>query len=278
MNRIILYFALIVFSPASLADLEVISLRHRSVEDVLPIVRPLLDESGVASGMNNQLILRTSPRNLAEIKKLLESIDSAPRRLLISVMQDVDSETVRRLTGISGSVGVGNGARISAGSGGRVPEGGLEVEVEQGGGRVRGHIVSTRSLEDDRKTQQIQVLEGSRAMISAGVSLPLRQPAPWGTSGTQYRTVSSGFYVLPRLNGDRVTLEISTQNDALARDRWAPSGVQQVATTVSGQLGEWLVVGNIARQTTEEGSTISSRSSADMQERRNVLLKVEELR
>jgi hypothetical protein len=152
------------------------------------------------------------------------------------------------------------------------------VEVEQGGGRVRGHIVSTRSLEDDKKTQQIQVLEGSRAVISAGVSLPLRQAAPWGTSGTQYRTVSSGFYVLPRLNGDRVTLEIGTQNDALARDRGAPIGVQQAATTVSGQLGEWLVVGDIARQTTEEGSTLSTRSSADRQERRNVLLKVEELR
>ena len=107
MSRAILYFALIVFSSAALAELEVISLQHRSVEDVLPIVRPLLDEGGVASGMNNQLILRTTPRNLDEIKKLLESIDIAPRRLLISVMQDVDSDTVRRLTGVSGSVGIG---------------------------------------------------------------------------------------------------------------------------------------------------------------------------
>jgi len=28
---------------------------------LLPIVRPLLDKDGVASGMNYQLILRTSP-------------------------------------------------------------------------------------------------------------------------------------------------------------------------------------------------------------------------
>ena len=149
--------------------------------------------------------------------------------------------------------------------------------MEQGADRVRGHVVSTRALQDDKKTQQVQVLEGSRAMISAGVSVPLQQPAPWGTSGTQYRTVSSGFYVLPRLNGERVTLEISTQNDALARDRSAPTQVQRVVTTVSGRLGEWLVVGDIARQATEDESTISTRSSADMQERRNVLLKVEEL-
>ncbi len=272
MRRAILYLVLIIFSPAAFAELEVIKLQHRSAQDVLPIVRPLLDEGGVASGMNNQLILRTSPRNLAEIKKLLESIDSAPRRLLISVMQDVDSETVRHLVGVSGNVGVGNG-RASAG-GGRSSESGLEVEVGQGADQMQGNIVSTRALENDHKTQQIQVLEGGRAMISSGVSVPLRQPF----GGREYRNVSSGFYVLPRLNGERVTLEISTQNDVLTHDRNAPVGVQQATTTVSGRLGEWMVVGDVARQSTQEGSTISSRSSANSQEQRNVLLKVEELR
>lgn len=273
MRRVILYFVLSVFSTPALAELEVISLQHRSAQDVLPIVRPLLDEGGVASGMNNQLILRTSPRNLAEIKKLLESIDTAPRRLLISVMQDVDSETVQRFVGVSGSVGVGNGARLSAG-GGRVPGGGLEIEVEQGVDRVRGNIVSTRALEKDHKIQQIQVLEGGRAMISSGVSVPLGHPL----GGKEYRNVSGGFYVLPRLNGERVTLEIGTQNDVLARDGNTFIGVQQAATTVSGRLGEWLMVGDIARQTTGNDSTISTRSSSNSQEQRNVLLKVEELR
>ncbi len=282
MKKIVLCGVLIFLSPAARAELEVIPLRHHNVEDVLPIIRPLLDQDGVASGMNNQLILRTSPHNLAEIRKLLESIDTAPRRLRITVLQNVDSDTVRRLTEVSGSVGLGRDARIS------VPgsAGGLTVEAGQGADRVRGRIVSTRSLEDDKKTQQIQVLEGGRALVSVGQSVPVSQrqvvQSPWNTQvieSTQYQNVTSGFYVRPRLSRDRVTLEISAQNDALAPNSGNPptTRLQQVTTTISGRLGEWLVLGDISQQTAGDGSTLSSRSVSDVHERRDVLLKVEEV-
>ncbi|MDE2310409.1 MAG: hypothetical protein KGL01_06215 [Betaproteobacteria bacterium] len=284
MKKFVLCCLLIFISPAVWAELEVIPLRHRNVEDVLPIIRPLLDHDGVASGMNNQLILRTSPQNLAEIRKLLESIDTAPRRLRITVLQNVDSDTVRRLTEVSGSVGLGRDARVSVPGG--AGAGGLTVEAGQGADRVRGRIVSTRSLEDDKKTQQIQVLEGGRALVSVGQSVPVLQrqvvQSPWNTQvteSTQYQNVTSGFYVRPRLSGDRVTLEISAQNDELAPNSGNPptARVQQVTTTVSGRLGEWLVLGDILRQTAGEGSTLSSRSASDVRERRDVLLKVEEI-
>lgn len=284
MKKFILYFMLIFLSSPAWAELEVIMLQHRSAEDVLPIVLPLLDKGGVASGMNNQLILRTSSRNLAEIKRLLADIDIAPRRLRITVMQNVDSETVKRLTAISGSVGLGRDARL------RVPEGAdnsaLTVEAGQGADRMRARVISTRSLEDDKKTQQVQVVEGGRALIRVGQSVPVSQRevvhSPWNTQvidSTQYRDVNSGFYVRPRISGDRVTLEISAQNDALARDSANPSitRVQQLNTTVSGRLGEWMELGDSSQQTRNDGSSISTRSVSDVNERRNVLLKVEEL-
>ena len=284
MKKIVLCCMLIFLSPAVWAELEVINLQHRSAEDVLPIIRPLLDQDGVASGMNYQLILRTSPHNLVEIRKLLESIDTAPRRLRITVLQNVDSATVRRLTEVSGSVGLGRDARISVP--GSAAAGGMTVEAGQGADRVRGRIVSTRSLEDDKKTQQIQVLEGGRALVSVGQSVPVLQrqvvQSPWNTQvieSTQYQNVTSGFYVRPRLSGDRVTLEISAQNDALAPNSGNPptTRVQQVTTTISGRLGEWLVLGDTSQQTAGEGSTLSSRNVSDVHERRDVLLKVEEI-
>lgn len=284
MKKIILCCVLIFLSPAVWAELEVIPLRHRNVEDVLPIIRPLLDQDGVASGMNNQLILRTSPHNLAEIRKLLESIDTAPRRLRITVLQNVDSDTVRSLTEVSGSVGLGRDARISVPGG--ADAGGLTVEAGQGADRMRARVLSTRSLEDDKKTQQIQVLEGGRALVSVGQSVPVAQrqvvQSPWNTQvieSIQYQNVTSGFYVRPRLSGDRVTLEISAQNDALAPNSGNPptTRVQQVTTTVSGRLGEWLVLGDISQQTAGEGSTLSTHRVTDVHERRNVLLKVEEI-
>ncbi len=265
-------------------ELEVIALKHRSADEVLPVIRPMLDKDAVASGMNNQLILRTSPHNLAQIKKLLESIDVAPRRLRITVMQNVDSETVARLTELSGSVGLSREARVTVQGGSDT--GGLTVETGQGRDRLRAHVISTRSLEDDRKTQQLQVLEGNRALVRSGQSVPVPQRQviqnPWGTQvidSTEYRDVNSGFYVLPRVNGDQVTLEISAQNDSLAPDQNYPTTrIQQTSSTVSGRLGEWLLVGETGQQGNLGDKTISTRSVSRVQQQRNVLIRVEELK
>jgi len=303
MKKIILYFALIFLAAPAWAELEAIPLQHRNAEDVLPIIRPLLDKDGVASGMNNQLILRTSARNLAEIKRLLPDIDTVPRRLKITVMQNVDKETLKRLTAISGSVSLGRDAQFA------VPEddgdGDFAAEAKQAEDGMRARIVSTRSLEDDKKTQQIQVVEGGRAMIQVGQAIPVPQqaqggrqwgmgspaspfpqrqiePSPWdaqATASPQYRQANSGFYVRPLLSGDRVTLEISAQNDARtsASDESASTQTQSLITTVNGRLGEWIEVGDISRQAGSDGSTLSTRSVSDASERRNVLLKVEEM-
>lgn len=283
MRKTVLFGVLMLLSPAVWAELEIIALRHRSAEDVLPIIRPLLDKDGVASGMNYQLILRTSPRNLAEIRKLLESVDIAPRRLKITVMQNVDSETARRLTEVSGSVGVGRDARASV----RGSREGAGLAVQAGGGAdtVRVRVLNTASSEEGRNIQHILVLEGGRALVNTGQSLPVTQRqvvrSPWGArveESTQYRNVGSGFAVLPRVSGDRVTLEISAQNDASAAGDASQPAIrtQQVATTVSGRLGEWLDLGEMSRQATGDDATLSALSSSSAQERRSVLLKVEE--
>jgi len=285
MKNIFAGLALLLFSAPVFAELEVIALKHRSAEEVLPIIRPLLDKEDVASGMNYQLILRTSPHNLAQIRKLLESIDVAPRSLKITVMQNVDSETVARLTEVSGNVGLSREARVSVPGNGN--SSGLNVELGQGRDRLKAHVISTRSLEDDRKTQQLQVLEGSRALVHSGqsVAVPQRQVIQnqWGTrviDSAQYQEVGSGFYVLPRVNGDRVTLEISAQNDSFAPGSGdqPTMRIQQTSSTVSGRLGEWLEVGGIGQQKDNDGSTISTRDTSRMREQRSVLIKVEEIK
>ncbi|MFZ3018622.1 MAG: secretin N-terminal domain-containing protein [Gallionella sp.] len=272
--------ALLLLLPLSAlaVELEVILLKHRSAEELLPIVRPLLDKDGVVSGMNYQLILRTSPRNLSEIKKLLQSIDVAPRRLRITVMQDVDRDTVERLTSVSGSVG--SNPRITLPDNGS----GASVEIGQGRDRLKANVVSTRTLEVGRNTQQLQVLEGNRALVRTGQSMPIPQrqviQQPWGTQvidSTEYREVERGFYVLPRINGDRVTLEISAQNDAPVRGDPQAVSTQQASSTLSGKLGEWLELGGTGQRETVDDDTISSRSASRKNEKRSVLIRVEEV-
>lgn len=285
MKKFIIGLLLGMMTGQAWAALEVITLQHRNAEEILPIVRPLLDKDGVASGMNNQLILRTSPRNIAEIRKLLHSIDTPPRRLRITVLQDVDSETMKRLTEVSGSVGSGNVRATVPGSGDNA---GLTVQAGNATAQVRGRIYSTRSLANDKKQQQVMVLEGNRALIHTGRSVPVQQhqvvQSPWQTQvidSTEYRDVTSGFYVLPHVNGDQVTLEITAQNDALTpgATSGAPQAtqMQHVTTTVTGHLGGWLVLGDISQQGGDSSSTVSSHTTSRQQERRNVLLKVEEV-
>lgn len=284
--RTILFSLLWLFSALpALAEVEVIQLHYRSAEEVLPIIQPMLESGGTATAMNSQLILRSSAANIEEIKRILLSLDKAPRRLNISIIQNADGETIRRLTELSGSVSAGR-ARISVPD--STDQSGLSVSAGQGSSdQLRARISSMRVLEGDSKTQQIQVLEGSQALVSIGqsVSVPQRQvvQSPWHThviESTQYRDVNSGFYVRPRLNGDRVTLEISTQNDAVESGTYggAPAvRVQKVMTTVSGRLGEWMVLGGSLQQGGEITTTIGSHTTGSKQERRNVLLKVDEL-
>ena len=87
--------------------LEVIQLKHRSTNEIIPLIDPFLDKQGALNGMRGKLIIRTTPENLREIKQLLNEIDSAPRRLIITVKQDVDSTTARSLLRLSGSISKG---------------------------------------------------------------------------------------------------------------------------------------------------------------------------
>lgn len=282
MTRLFCVLLLVLVSCSASAEMQVITLKHRTAAEILPVVRPLLDRGGVASGMDSQLILRTSKHNIAEIRKLLDKIDVAPRRLRIIVLQNVDSETVKRLTEMSGSVSLGS-ARATVS--GRRGDEGLTFEAGKGEARARARIYTTRSLDSDRKRQQVMVLEGHRALIRTGQSVPVQQHrevvSPWGaqvTDSTRYRDVNSGFYVLPRVSGDRVTLEVTAQNDALQpHGESGATNVQNVTTTVSGRLGEWLVLGDSGQQGNDDGSSVSVHTTSRSRESRNILLKVEEV-
>jgi type II secretory pathway component GspD/PulD (secretin) len=275
---------------AQSTSLEIIRLKNRTAEQLIPVLKPLLDKSGTLSGMQNQLIVRTTAANLADIKRVLETLDAAPRRLMITVRQDAMVDRDRTQTEVSGRLSTG-GASVVVPGGGNVRGG--TVEVQRGDDVLRGRIDSTRALDADRNIQSLQVLEGSSAFIRAGQSVPVQQPLVARTivngrvvdrvnNAVEYRDITSGFYVLPRLAGDRVTLEINPQRDTLARpEQNLPPGsvnVQQASTTVSGRLGEWIEVGGVVQGVSSQQTTILGSTRELSSDNRRILLKVEEIR
>jgi len=95
---------------------------------------------------------------------------------------------------------------------------------------------------------------------------------------TEYRDVDTGFYVLPRVSGERVTLDIASQREALIARRPGAVDVQRATTTVSGRLGEWIEVAGSSEERSSERDVLLGRAGGIRAESRSVLLKVEEIR
>ncbi len=281
-RRVFIFLCLLGCTPFAFAQdkIEVITLNYRAAEQVIPIIQPLLDKDGAVTGMQNRLIIRTSPANLAQIKRVLAQIDTQPKRLMITVRQSTTRDALARESSVYGTAG-GEGGRMT------LPQtpGAADARVEVGGERNRAgaKITSTRDIENSADVQKVQVLEGNPAFIRVGQSVPYRGRTVYrdarGTTvvdDTQFKDVTSGFYVLPRVSGDRVILEINPQRDTLGSH--GAVNIQQAATTLSGRLGEWIELGGIGQQADTSGSgTVYSTRDAST-DNRSIFVKVEEVR
>ncbi|MCI0400137.1 MAG: hypothetical protein L0Z68_02380 [Gammaproteobacteria bacterium] len=263
--------------------LEVIPLHHRMTDEVVEILRPLVVPGGSITGMNNQIIVRTTATNLTQIKEVLQSIDRPPRRLLITVKQDIGGDLTGSESSLSGRVRSGD-VTISTGDAGQSKEG-LVISGKDGEGNViRYRTLSTDSRADERNTQRVQTVEGQPALIQIGTSVPVAEHSTVTTGSgvvvqdtVSYRDVTSGFHVLPRLNGENVTLVITPQ---LSRFKSKAHGVietQAIETTVSGRLGEWIALGGIAQQIDDQGRRNLTTDELQGRESRSVWVLVEEL-
>jgi len=269
------FFAVLLLFVAGLAvadEVEVIPLQHRTAEQVIPTLRPLVAPGGTVTGMRSTLVIRSTRANIEEIKHVLAALDRAPRRLLISVRQDASASADRQsisaggtVSGSQGSVSIGQGA--PAGSG--VTARGLD---------------SSRNT-DDRIVQQVQALEGSAAYISVGASRPVPARSttygPGGvvvSQGVMVQDVATGFTVVPRLAGDRVTLDINPRRETLERRPPGSVSSSEIATTASGRLGEWIELGGGSRSVSREDRGIVSRDSASRQSAGRVWVRVDEIK
>jgi hypothetical protein len=275
-----------ITAHAQTTVLEVVPLRYRMAQEVIPIIQPMLAREGSVSGFQGQLVIRTTPANLEEIKRILASLDTAPRQLLITVRQDALVDRSRSAAEVSGSVG-GDHGRVTV-PGSSESRGG-SVVLHEGDDSVRLHVIEGSGSQSDRNTQSVRVMEGREAFVRVGESVPVRerqvQRSVVGArvveqvvETTQYRDAATGFYVLPRISGDRVTLDISTQRELVLRPVQGGVSVQSVLTTVSGRLGEWMEIGGIGQDASGQQSVLLGRTTTASRDSRRVLIKVEEAR
>jgi len=282
--RQILLFAFLMLAVPALAQqhVNIIELRHRTVEDVLPVLEPLVEPGGAISGMSGQLIIRTSPGNLEDLKKVLVAIDRTPRQLVIHVSQNRAVDSRHGELGVSGNVELGDDVRIVAPGG--TMYGGAGGEIRHGGSTVTVQGGNVRRSSKSRADQFVMVMDGGQAFIQVGRSLavPFRRVTarPDGVTVTDsvvYRDIGQGFSAVPRLVGDTVTVEISPQFDSQESGGRGSVDTQQLTTTVSGRLGEWIELGGSAQQMQGDENRMTGKASGEMRDTRSVWLLIEEL-
>jgi len=267
------------FATAAAADdriLEIIQLHNTSAADVLPVLEPLLEPGSSISGANDKLIIKTTPANLTDIQTVLAAIDRAPRRLRITVRQNVDAASLIREDAVSGRFDSGDFR-------GRVPDPGGRYGASVGyrddnGNAVRYRTLSTRSTNDSKNAHFVTTLEGTPALIQTGQAIPyLYDSGFYGSAGIDYRDVTSGFYVTPRTNGNNVTLEIAPQLEHVDPLDGGAINTRYAQTTLSGRLGEWIPLGGVNEAASGSDSELLAQTRRHGTENYNAWVLVEEL-
>ncbi|MCQ9376424.1 hypothetical protein NMQ14_19450 [Methyloversatilis sp. XJ19-13] len=265
--------------------LDIIPLKHRTTDQVLPALQPLVGEDAALSGANNRIFIRADAATRLAVRQAIEAIDTPLRSLMISVRHDNDDSIRREGAAVSGDVRAG-GVSVGAADGGEGSrEGGAVIEGRSGDSRVATRVWSTRGNSADRLSQRVQVVEGGSAFIQVGSSIPVPFTqiiaGPRGgaiSQGTEYRDIGSGFYALPRVNGDQVTLDISPQKESLSETQYGEIRTARLVSTVRGRLGEWMELGGSGYSEQIDQRGITRYGTRDAQSQRRLWVKVDLVR
>ncbi len=267
MNHLLLIplLLLLLLPPAPLqaeeSKLEIIPLHHRNAGEILSSLRPFVAQGGVIKAHGNQLIIKTSAKNLAELKQIIATLDQAARQLIITVRQTRAGEGYTEALGAEGEITTGGGAAVT----------------------IEGHRTGRR--DQAVAEQQIRTLEGQAATIQIGQSIPVgelsTQQTPWGSQsqgGVKYKSVTSGFTVIPRLQGNEVVLEIASQSQAPATSGGGIINTQKTQTTLRAKLGQWVKLGGVAGEEASSDQAIIHHTARRDERQRQIYIRVTEVR
>lgn len=220
---------LICALPAG-AAVEVIELRHRPAAEVLPALETAAGDDVALAADGQRLVVRGSAEAIAELRGVIERLDRPAASLTVTLRRRSGSAEDRR--------GIGAGER-------------------------RVEITGTERSRDTRAERTVRTLDGRAARLDTGRRLPVREwIAGQDADGALYAErlgytdAPDSLYFTPRLQGERVTVDVAVDRlDASGAD--APAERRQVVTTVRGELGEWLPVAVIDRRRKADDQTLT---------------------
>lgn len=250
----------------ALTELRIFTLQHRFAQDLYSAISPLVDETGTVTGMNNQLIVRATPAQLAEIEAVIAQLDVPRVNRKITVQSQQNQQSTLDNTQVSGNVRRG---RVVIGNNPNAAPNSGRIDV------IRNEQHSTQNSQ-----QFLQVVDGERAFIRVGNLIPYSQE--WVvltkrytqiTRTTDWVEVSTGFAVRPRTIGNRVELEITPR----ISNGYGQQSIdfEELSTVVHVSLGEWVDIGQTMQQRDDVSRKILGAQSGSSSQKNSLSIKVD---
>lgn len=235
---------------------------NQPAQALIPMIEPLYSEQAKITAKNNSLIVKAPPHVLKEITQLLKELDKPLLNLLIEVSSSLEADDHYQQNSIEGRVKTSDSTVISS----RAPDKeqpNISVRYAKDGSVIKTTHTRRRSSHSNPDTFRIRALEGTWAFIQTGKkvpyyssSYPQRGYYPPRQVTTELVDVSSGFEVLPMLNGERVTLKVRPKNQSLDRQYTDRINSRSMDTTVTGELGQWIYLGGAINKINEQNSAV----------------------
>jgi len=249
-------------------DFKIFTLQHRFAEEVLPTVQAVIGNHGTASAIQNQLIVRTDSKTMAEVEQTIATLDTARENFTISVKRQNNVTGTSRNTAIKGRTRIGNVA-IQTGNDARSGRDGIQIGLEDN---------QTSSRQSSQ--QFIRVTDGAPAYISVGESIPYTSEWVMLTRryavrqvSTEFVDIGTGFTVRARSIGSQVELEITPTFSSLQQN--GRIEFEQLSSTVRAQRGEWVNLGGMMQDKDEVSRAILASSSGQSSQNNQLFIRVE---
>jgi type II secretory pathway component GspD/PulD (secretin) len=272
-KSLILGFMLVMSMACSLGignawaqpELKIITLQHRFAQDLLPAVQPLVGTDGTASAVENHLMIRTTPERMQAIEQVVATMDTERKNVRITVSHADTSNTQGSRAGVSGNVRSGD---VEIRTSRSAPDG------------IRADIDRNQSSSSQSGTEFVTVLDGERAFIRVGKSVPYTQQWMQLTrrymgmqQTTVFQDITTGFAVRPRYIGDQVELEITPRIASVGHGNIVD--FEELSTVVRVTPGQWFDLGGNMQSRDDVSRTILSRQQGSGSRNGNLSIKVD---
>jgi len=216
---------------------ESIRLHHKSVVDMIPLVKPFLAKDAITSSDGSLIVIKTTPANMKEIKDIVARFDTPVHQMEISLSYNPqvlkENQVAKQKTPVNLQ-----GAKAT-------------IQINKPGenkNNTQYYRTEGRQVESDLYT--LKVLEDKWATVRTGHAVPQVQRRKNNdgtvTESIEYKQVNSGFHVKPKLKGSKVVLNISAFGETESQKGGGQFKNYQTTSTIETQIGYWTTLSAIS--------------------------------